>query len=648
MNKSYFSEIITKKSNMLQAIGCAILVTAVFSWRWFNCLPFSGYSPTINDFETLGYYGRYLIYAQEPVGFPLGVIKGLSFPFADVANVMRGPIPLFAIPLKVLSRICPSLAEFYYFVPVELLSVFFSAIFAWGLSREFNAKSFWTKLLATTLSGLSVIMLHKSSRYYGVTFLMMHTPLYLGCAYFYVRLHKYREWKAGLLLACVIMCASLTDYYILSGIALGLTCCIAVHLLEMLLRSSQRKRIFRRTLPVIVAFMIGLLASIMVQGSLGNSRNLDKVNIDRILDQRYEDVSSRYSSYGGGFGGGFHVADVLSIIIPPRDNENLPSNYRLGPTALFARLGFPITAADLQDGQYEGFAYVGTIPLGLWAAAIIVSAVALLRKRRMLLTRLWLPITAQLRSTGDNDSLIRALVISCVAMYTVSWGYIIHIGGHRLYTILTPSFIMTCLLPQFMYSRSIGRYAWPLSILVVLTGVALFERYVGRRLFWSGRRGRIAFAMLVMVCIAAHVYEISGYLRQTPVTQGNEISKAFSDADVRTIKDTVRDKVAIMIVPAFVGNMEWTRTSYALAFHGKISISGATIGSPGESAHDLLQYARDIDDISAGKLRDVVKRYGNICVACPADIAQKILENSDLPLKAHRLVSRNCVIFTLA
>ena len=207
---------------------------------------------------------------------------------------------------------------------------------------------------------------------------------------------------------------------------------------------------------------------------------------------------------------------------------------------------------------------------------------------------------------------------------------------------------MTCLLPQFMYSRSIGRYAWPLSILVVLTGVALFERYVGSRLCWPDRRGRIAFAMLAMVCVAAHVYEISGYLRQTPVTHGNEISKAFTDADVTTIKDTVKDKVAIMIVPAFVGNMEWTRTSYALAFYGKIPISGATIGSPGESAHDLQQYARDIDDISAGKLRDVVKRYGNICVACPTDIAQKIVEISDLPLEAHQLVSRDCVILTLA
>ena len=281
-------------------------------------------------------------------------------------------------------------------------------------------------------------MLQKSSLYFGMTFLVMGSPLYLGCAYFYVRLYKYGELKAGLLLACVLVCASLTDYYVLSGMALGLVFCLTVHLFEMLLRSNKRGYIFRRTLPVIIAFMIGISASLVIQGSLGNSRNLDKVNIDRILDLRYGNVTSRLTSYGGGFGGGFHVADVLSIMIPPRDNENLPSNYRLGPTALLARLGFPITTADLQDGQYEGFAYVGTIPLGMWAAAIVVSAVALLRKRRMLLTRLWLPITAQLHSTRDNDLLIRALVISCVAMYAVSWGYIIHIGGHRLYAILTP------------------------------------------------------------------------------------------------------------------------------------------------------------------------------------------------------------------
>ncbi len=107
--------------------------------------------PTIANFESLGYYGRYLIYARESLGFPIGVIKGLSFPFADAANIMRGPITLFAVPLKVLSKMYPPLAEFYYFVSVELLSSFFSALFAWGLVREFNVKSFWAKLLAATL-----------------------------------------------------------------------------------------------------------------------------------------------------------------------------------------------------------------------------------------------------------------------------------------------------------------------------------------------------------------------------------------------------------------------------------------------------------------------------------------------------------------
>ena len=88
--------------------------------------------PSSTNFELLGFYGRYLIYAQEPIAFPLGIIKGLSFPFNDVANIMRGPIPLFAIPIKVLSKICPPLGEFYYFVLAELLSLHFLVRFLPG------------------------------------------------------------------------------------------------------------------------------------------------------------------------------------------------------------------------------------------------------------------------------------------------------------------------------------------------------------------------------------------------------------------------------------------------------------------------------------------------------------------------------------
>ena len=212
---------------------------------------------------------------------------------------------------------------------------------------------------------------------------------------------------------------------------------------------------------------------------------------------------------------------------------------------------------------------------------------------------------------------------------------------------LTPSFIMTSLVPQFMYSRSLGRYALPLSIFVILTAVTLFERHVGRHLYEIGRSGRIAFAIIAFTLVVAHVCEISGYLRQTEVTKGNEIANLFSDTDVTRIKETVRGKVAIMIVPAFVGNMEWTKISYSLAFHGKIPISGATIGPPGESSKDLFQYALDVEDISAGKLRHIVKRYGNICIASTYDTAKKILANSDLSLKVHRLVSRDCVILTI-
>lgn len=598
--------------------------------------------PKLPDFELVGYYGRYLIYAQEPLSFPLGSIKGLSFPF-DAANIMRGCIPVVAIPLKFLSKIFPPLGQFYYFVLVDLLCVFFSALFAWSLVREFNVKSFWTKLLAASLSGLSVILMHKCSHYYDVSYLMMHPPFYLSCVYFYVRLFKHREWKSGLLLSGTFICAALTDYYIFLGLTMGLTICVATNVVEILLRREKRKLIFVKTTPVIAAVLVGVVLGVLINGAIGYQRNFDKVNKEVLLNGRYNTCWG----YGGGFGGGFHVADVLSVIIPPAGEEIVPIYKGLGPRAYLASLGFPLTTAKLQDGQYEGFSYIGTIPLGILVTVLILKVFALLRKPKMLLARLRLHAVARIYSTRDNDILIRAIGVSVIALYIMSWGYIIHIGGHRLNNVITPSFILACLYPQFALARSLGRFAWPLSIFMVLTAALLFERYISAYFYEKGRGGIIALGFLVVILIVMHITEVSGYLRQSQVIRGNEIANVFSDGDVATIKETVRGKIAIMVVPSFVGDMNWTMISYSLAFHGRIPISGSTIGPPGESAKELDQYVRDIKDISTGKLQDIVKRYGKICIACPSVLAQKILANSDLPLQEHHLVSRDCVILTL-
>ena len=103
---------IRSKSSTCQALLCAFLVTSIFSLRYINCLPFSGYMPIIPDHEILGYYGRYLIYARESFSFPIGLIKNLCFPF-HAANMARGPIPLFAILFKLLSKIHAPFSEFH-------------------------------------------------------------------------------------------------------------------------------------------------------------------------------------------------------------------------------------------------------------------------------------------------------------------------------------------------------------------------------------------------------------------------------------------------------------------------------------------------------------------------------------------------------
>ncbi|HJZ12276.1 MAG TPA: hypothetical protein VJ521_09005 [Acidobacteriota bacterium] len=63
----------------------ALGIAALFSIRFLNCLPFSGFTRVFN-YETVSTLTSFFIYAREPFSFPLGSIKGLTFPFA-YANV---------------------------------------------------------------------------------------------------------------------------------------------------------------------------------------------------------------------------------------------------------------------------------------------------------------------------------------------------------------------------------------------------------------------------------------------------------------------------------------------------------------------------------------------------------------------------------
>jgi len=110
-------------------IFIAILIAAIFSIRFIECLPFSNDTRVFNE-ETAPTTISYLIYAKEDFSFPIGGIKNIGFPFSDgnVGNV--GAIPLFAIAFKALGKLLPYFQTFDYFVFIEIFSSFFTAYFA--------------------------------------------------------------------------------------------------------------------------------------------------------------------------------------------------------------------------------------------------------------------------------------------------------------------------------------------------------------------------------------------------------------------------------------------------------------------------------------------------------------------------------------
>ncbi len=224
--------------HLLQNLFCAFFVTLIFSFRWSNCLPFSGFMPVIQNTDNLGFWGRYLIYAREPISFPLGTIKNLSFPFQS-ANITRGSIPLFAFSFKLLSKIFPLFAEFYYFPLVELIAVFAVGYYTCLILDEYKTDFFLIKLLAAVLTSLSFPLLFRSSNYFGATVHVFYFPLYMAFGYYYLLLSKKVNFLSLLKLLGVFILVGLTEYYVLLALLLILIFCLGFNLWNFWLLKNQ-------------------------------------------------------------------------------------------------------------------------------------------------------------------------------------------------------------------------------------------------------------------------------------------------------------------------------------------------------------------------------------------------------------------------
>ncbi len=624
--------------NFVSVFLCGLGPALFFGLKWRNCLPFSGWMPLAPDYDNIGYYGRYLIFAQEPLSWPLGQIHNLAFPF-EAGNIARGSIPFWAIPLKMLSKIFPGLAEFYYYPLAEILAVFFTGVFAAGLLRSFGQKNFWICLFAGLVLGLSHPVLYKSMGYNGHSYHMYYFPLYLSFAYFFVRLYRRPSWIRIVPIAMVVTLAALTGYYVLMGILILFLCLIGFLFFEQIrIQSDLVKRQFGRT---VAAFVLSLVLSQVAAAAVGNQSNLR-------VDAGASPYRYRFETgwgYGGGHGGGFHVADLLAFFVPPETGPDIPLYRRGGPSAIPTKLGFPLTTAKLQDGQTTpAVLYLGTIPLVLLGFVIGYEIRERARKRGLYWAKGRLRNYAKHYAGKRWFSLPGLLGLSCAALFVVSLGYILHVGGYRMNLLPTPSLLVATFWTKFMFARSLTRLGIPLALFLILIAIYLFaKRYLTDRENPLKLRSGLVVGLLI-VLFGIHLYEVWGYLYTLPVTKGNEIANAIPEESQAKLKELAQGKNAVMIYPRYINSLDWSRIAYSLAFHSELPLSGATLGPPGERADHLAHFERDRETIYAGNIQEILDQYGPVLIATKGPEASHILSVSNVPLEKHVLIENDLVI----
>jgi len=595
--------------------------------------------PVLNGGDNLEIWSRYLFYAREPFGFPIGLIKGLGFPFYTV-SISRGPIELFAILFKSLSKIYAPFSEFYYPVLFELVCVFLVAYFVCLILEFFRVKSFWIKLLGTLLISLSFPLLFRSSSFYGLSYQIAYFPIYTAFFYFLIRLYSYPNRRSFFLLLVFFLILSFFNDYGLFGTYFIFFIFLILIFFRFILNRSKADH--DRLFFAVPVFILGVIIVVLVSFMLGNQENITVSPEASLINARYETGWG----YGGGYGGGFHVADVLSVVIPPKDKEGIPLNRVCGPTSYLARIGFPITTNDLQDGQYEGFTYLGTVTIFILLFLIVSKVLFFIRNHRAWFLKLRLEIIYKLFMVNEIFSLPVIIGISVTILYIFSWGYIIHIGGIRLNNIATPSLIMAAIWPKLILVRSLGRLAIPFMLYITTVTIVWLNRYLYPYSHNKVIYKRISFVLVIIFLMIAHTAEVWGYLKPLQVTYGNGIADVISKEDQILIKRLLKDKRALMVVPALRDNFKWGKICYSLAFYANIPLSSAIIET-GLSPKYKKQYDADVKQILEGNIRDVIYRYGDVAIAVSSDIANEILAKSDIPLQSHKLRDQDVSILIL-
>ena len=325
--------------------GC---ITTIFSIRFLYLLPFSS-TVKQGNYETITSKISFFIFAQEDFSFPLGVIKGLAFPFEESNIATVGAIPLFALIFKFLSKFIPYFQTFDYSTLLELLACLITACSVIYLVRLLGVRNLVVQLASAVFTALSFLIFLR----YNQPFCVVAVPLYTSYFLFAVTiLGKNSSLLVhNLRFSVLFPIAILLDSYTFIALVLGTTFLIILECFESLI-GEQKTSVVRMT-RLVGNTTIGILLSFGALYLIGM--------------YPLPDFHQQFTSYDFGQGGRYHVADMFSPLIPVAD------------LSFLSKIPFAFTTDQLQPGQYEGVAYIGSVPIFF---LIILSSTAIYQRLR--------------------------------------------------------------------------------------------------------------------------------------------------------------------------------------------------------------------------------------------------------------------------
>jgi hypothetical protein len=573
----------------------ALAITVIYSVRFLNCLPFSGYTRLFN-YETITTLTSYLLYVQEPFSFPLGAIKRLTFPFEDanVGNV--GALPLFAVSFKAAGAVIPYFKTFDFFVLVELLFSFLTAYFSQLILIELDVRSLAWRALAGVLTATSLLILIRSA--WLQAFCVVSFPLFTAWMYGMLLTLRREQWQPAqdLLILLLFPAAALTDNYTLWGLLLGTTILTIREAFEAFLSElpAARNRLAR-----LCFYCVGGPAT-----SLGALYLIGMYPLPP--------VSSFFTSYDFGMGGRYHVADLLAPFIPV---ANQVSGF-VEPS-LLGRLGFPITTDILGPGQYEGVGYVGTPVMLVWIVIGVVAAVSYVTRPRA--RPMPHPMTITLYSPWKK------IFIAAFCVFLFSLGYELHILGRPFPNFAgMPAAWIADRVPSLYNFRAPGRLAALLSLFLILEAVRRVSVWQQSTITKAnGSQPRRLWGAAIGLIALVHLVEVAPLLRPLKAQPLHPLGGIYSEQEIDTLKRLARDHDAVLIAPSVRAvDATWTTAAFSAAYHMGIKSNLFYVARTVQSHADLLE--TDLGRILAGDWDALTRDYGNVLFAIPATDAARL------------------------